>query len=148
MISALALGACDRTTQTAANFNAVTNSAGTPSMFIAAPSAKVQQVIISRAAAKGSIIKPSGNGRLVLERPISGTPSPQVVAACGDSWFGRKVRVVMSLQAQNGGTQITENRYIVGMSPMGGDCAMPLTQDDYNQSMNAMSAVKAEAEQQ
>lgn len=142
----LALCGCNsRLNQTAAGVNAIAGNAGTPSLFIAAPVAKVQQIIIARAAAKGSIIKPSSGGRLVLERQLTSV-SPQVEAACGGSWFGRKVRVVMSLQAVNGGTQATESRYIVGISPMGGDCAMPLTSEDYAQSMNALGVVKAQAE--
>jgi hypothetical protein len=141
----LALCGCNRLTQTATNLNTASADAGTPTMFIAAPVAKVQQIIIARAAAKGSVIKPSGGGKLVLERQLTSV-SPQVEAACGTSWFGRKVRVVMTLQAQNGGTLATERRYIVGMSPVGGDCAMPLTQEDYNQSMSALSLVKGQAE--
>ncbi len=118
-----------------------------PSMFIAAPKEKVQHIVIARAAAKGSIIKASGND-LVLERPLLGKGSPEVEAACGSSWFNRKVRVVMTLQnVQGGGTQMTERRYISGGSPLSrGPCALPLSSDDYAQSLGAMSAVKVEAE--
>jgi hypothetical protein len=142
LIFALALAGCRSAPQVAG----LNTGVGAPSIFVAAQEAKVQQVIIARAAAKGSIIKPSSNGQLVLERPLE-KPSAEVIAACGESWFGRKVRVVISLQVINGGTQVSERRYIVGgASISGGDCAMPLSPDDYAQSMNALGEVKARAE--
>jgi hypothetical protein len=144
LICALALAGCRSAPQVAS----LNTGAGTPSIFIAAQEAKVQQIIIARAAAKGSIIKPSNNGQLVLERPLE-KPSAEVIAACGESWFGRKVRVVISLQVINGGTQVSERRYIIGGAAIsGGDCAMPLSQDDYAQSMSALNEVKAQAEVQ
>jgi hypothetical protein len=146
-VLALTLAGCNsRLNQTAANVNAMAGNAGTPSIFVAASPAQVEKVIIARAAAKGSVIKPSKNGKLTLERPLSAKPSEQVIAACGTSWFGRRVRVVMSLSPQNGGTMVSENRYIVGGGPLNSDCAMPLTQEDYNQSMGALSLVKGQAE--
>jgi hypothetical protein len=116
-----------------------------PTVFIAAPALKVQQIIITRAASKGSVIRPAGNGQLILERQLPSV-SPQVEAACGSGWAGRKVRVVISLQSHNGGTLVTERRFIAANGATGSDCAMPLTTEDYTQSMNALNEVKAQAE--
>jgi hypothetical protein len=121
------------------------NSTAIPTIFIAAPPEKVESIIISRAASKGSVIKPYGNGQLILERELPSI-SPQVEAACGSGWAGRKVRVVITLQAQNGGTLATERRFIVSNSPTGSDCALPLSPADYAQSMAALGEVKAQAE--
>lgn len=121
-------------------------SGDTPSIFIAAPMEQVQQVIVSRAASRGSQVKVGGNGRLVLERELP-SDTAAVVAACGPSAAHRRVRVVMTLDPQQGGTELSERRFIIDASADGKNiCPFPISSTDYSQSMNSMQAVKAEAE--
>ena len=121
------------------------NASATPTLFIAAPATKVQQIIITRAAAKGSVIHPADNGQLILERQLPSI-SREVEAACGSGWAGRKVRVVVTLQSHKDGTLVTERRFIAANGASGGDCAMPLSAEDYAQSMGALNEVKGQAE--
>ncbi len=146
---ALSLAACTGRNSEVAVLNAppppAVLSGDAPTVLIAAPVERVQGVIVSRAASKGSVVKVSGNGRLVLERELP-VATPEVIAACGQSPIKRRVRVVMTLRPTPAGTQLSERRFIVDNETSADTCQLPLSSQDYAQSISAMSAVKAQAE--
>lgn len=113
-----------------------------PGVQIDASLQVVRDVIMDSARKRGSAVTLVGDG-LVLEAPLAST-RPEVEDICGPHQPGRKTRVVLRTVADERGTILSEERYIVDR---GGSCFLPLTPEDAAQSRNALQRIKATAEE-
>jgi len=105
----------------------------------------VRQVILSRAAARGTAGSSPNARTIVLERQMSDT-TPALQAVCGPHKPGRRVSVVITTERAGNRTAVTERRFLIDGD--GTRCAVVMTPEDVVAGNRALAELKAQAESQ
>jgi hypothetical protein len=100
-----------------------------PSIFIAAPGARVRSVIAARAQSRGTTVASNTAAGVVLERVLPQS-TETLEAQCGPHRSGRIIRVILSTRDGPGGTALSEQRFIVDGPEI---CPVTLTPEEIAQ---------------
>jgi hypothetical protein len=142
-IGALALGGC----VTASAPSAPPRPAGETALRITINASPdyVRQVILQRAAARGTAGSSPNARTIVLERQMAETP-PALAAVCGPHKPGRRVSVVITTERAGNRTALTERRFLIDGD--GTRCGVLMTPEDVSAGNRSLAEIKAQAESQ
>lgn len=143
IIGALALGGC----MTASAPSTPPRPAGETALRVTVNATPdyVRQVILSRAAARGTAGSSPNARTIVLERQMSETTAA-LAAVCGPHRPGRRVSVVITTERAGNRTAVTERRFLIDGD--GTRCAVVMTPEDVVAGNRALAELKAQAESQ
>jgi hypothetical protein len=143
LISALALGGC--VTASAPPTPPPPTGETALRITINASPDYVRQVILQRAAARGTAGTAPNARTIVLERPMAETP-PALQAVCGPHKPGRRVSVVITTERAGNRTALTERRFLIDGD--GTRCGVLMTPEDVSAGNRSLAEIKAQAESQ
>jgi hypothetical protein len=144
LIGAMALGGCV-SASAPARPNLPIAAENTLRVSINASAARVREVIVSRARARGTVARTPDARSIVLERPIAET-APALLAVCGAHKPGRIVRIIITTDQRGPRTELIERRFLVDTD--GGRCAVQLSSEDVVAGNRSLAEIKAQAESQ